>query len=100
MRVVFHPGTWIDLEEQTRYLNDQNAPPEVVSALFKSFWSAVSQIERNPLTWSFMSGSKRARKVQIPRFRMQLVYTIRNDDSLLVVELIGPGIQPRWPDRL
>jgi hypothetical protein len=100
MRTVFHPGIWLDLEEQARYLNEQNAPPEVVSALFKSFWSAVAQIEQNPLTWSFMPGSKRARKVRMPRFRMQLVYTIRSGGSLLIVELIGSGIQPRWPDRL
>jgi hypothetical protein len=100
MKTIFHPGVWIDLEEQVRYLDDKNAPPEVVSGLFKSFWSAVEKIEQNPLTWSFMTGSKRARKVQMSRFRMQLVYAIRDDGALLIIEMIGPGIQPRWGDRL
>ena len=31
---------------------------------------------------------------------MQVVYTLGKDGSVLIVELIGPGIHPRWGERL
>jgi hypothetical protein len=100
MKAIFHPDAWIDLGNQARYLEQQNASDEVLRGLFEAVRQAKAKIEQNPRTWSFVPGSRRIRKVQIPRFGMQVVYAIKEDGVPLIIELIGPGVQPRWGERL
>jgi hypothetical protein len=100
MKAIFHPDALADLRNQARYLEQQNASEEVLRGLFEDVRLAKRKIEQNPQTWSFIPGTKRVRKVQVPRFGMQVVYAIKKDGVPLIIELIGPGVQPRWAERL
>jgi hypothetical protein len=53
-----------------------------------------------PYTWSLAKGSKTVRKVQIKEFRMTVFYVIVNAKTVHVLEYAGPGLQPRWSERL
>jgi ParE toxin of type II toxin-antitoxin system, parDE len=100
VKAIFHPGALADLRNQAHYLEQQNASEEVLRGLFEAIRLAKEKIEQNPRTWSFIPGTKRVRKVQVPRFGMQVVYAIKGDGVPLIIELIGPGVQPRWVERL
>ena len=100
MKAIFHPDAIADLKRQARYLREEEAPEQVLRDFFESVRLTKEKIEENPRTWSFVRGSRRLRKIQMPRFRMQVVYAIKKDGALLIIEFIGPGVQPRWRGRL
>jgi len=99
MKAILHRGAWTDLRNQAKYLEQQNVPDVVLQALFEDVRLAKEKIEQNPRTWSHVTGSKRVRKVQIPRFGMQAIYAIRKNGVALILEFVGPGVQPRWRER-
>ena len=68
-----------DLLQHVHYLRESNASEEVVRGFLDGAEEAVKRIERNPETWSFARGSRRVRKVQIARFRVQVFYRVRQD---------------------
>jgi hypothetical protein len=70
----------------------------------RKFNLAIREVKRKirsqPETWSFVPGSRRVRKVQIPDFRMQAFYMIQRNGVPLLIEFAGAGLQPRWRGRL
>jgi plasmid stabilization system protein ParE len=88
-----------DLLHHAEYLR-ASANEDAVRAFAEEVRKALAKIQANPRTWSLASGSKRVRKVQINRFRMQIFYFIRSDGVPFVIEIAGPGLQPRWRRRL
>jgi hypothetical protein len=100
MKAIFRSLALRDVEVQIDYLHKTDAGDKLTVALLEDLEEAKRKIERNPRTWSFASGSKRVRKVQIPRFRLQVFYIIRMDGAPVIIEVAGPGFQPRWAGRL
>ncbi len=100
MKIRIRAAARDDLQRQFQYLQKSHASDETLENLVFDVDEALARISRHPETWSFVPGSRRVRRVQLPRFRMQVFYTIRNDGIPVVLEFAGPGLQPRWPDRL
>ena len=100
MNVQLHPLALADLREQFRYLQGNHVGEITLRRFVESVQEAKRRIEMNPPTWSFAPGSKRVRKVQIKRFRMQVFYAIQKNGVPLILEFAGPGLQPRWARRL
>ena len=94
------PAADADLREQFAYLRSNFAGDETLRSFTASVREALVMIETNPRTWSFAPRSKRVRKVQISRFRMQVFYYIQKNGRPLIIEFAGPGLQPRWRERL
>ena len=89
-----------DFQRQFRYLQDAYVGDETLDKFLEEVDQACLKIHKNPRTWSFVPGSRRVRRVQISRFRMQVFYLIRKDGAPVILEFAGPGVQPRWVDRL
>jgi plasmid stabilization system protein ParE len=100
MKIRIRAAARADLQRQFHYLQQSHAGDETLDKLVSEVEEAVDKISRNPQTWSFAPGSQRVRRVQLPRFRMQVFYFIRSDGVPVVLEFAGPGLQPRWPGRL
>jgi hypothetical protein len=100
MKAIFRALALADIEVQLDYLRETDASDEIVVGLLEDLDQAKQKIERHPQTWSFALGSRRVRKVQIPRFRLQVFYIIRKDGTPVILEVAGPGFQPRWVERL
>jgi hypothetical protein len=100
METVLHPAALSDLADYLNYLLQAKVGDETRLAFSNAIKQTRQKIERNPRTWSFAEGSKRVRKVQIPRFKMQVFYLIRADGAPLILEFAGAGRLPRWADRL
>jgi hypothetical protein len=100
MNLQLHPAAKVDLQEHVAYLLEQGAEGDRLKAFQSAVEEALVKIERNPMTWSFASGSRRIRKVQILRFRLQVFYSMQLDEVPLVLEIAGPGRQSRWRRRL
>jgi plasmid stabilization system protein ParE len=95
-----HPWARADLRHQFGYLQAAYAGPATLRKFIRAVREAKNKIRDNPRTWSFAPGSKRVRKVQILDFRMQAFYTIQRNGVPLILEFAGPGLQPRWVERL
>lgn len=100
MNSYIHWAAEADLHHHVRYLRESNASEEVVRGFLDDAETAIEKIERNPGTWSFAPGSRRVRKVQMPRFRVQVFYRVREDGTPVILEFAGAGLQPRWSTRL
>jgi hypothetical protein len=100
MKAIVYWAAEQDIHEQIRYLAECNVDDTVIDRLIEGVAEAKHKIGRNPLTWSFAAGSKRVRKLQIRRFRIQVFYRIREDGTPVILEFAGPGLQPRWAERL
>jgi hypothetical protein len=100
MNLQLHPAAKVDLQEHVAYLLEQGAEGGQLRAFHRAVEEAWAKIERNPMTWSFASGSRRIRKVQILRFRLQVFYSVRLNEVPLILEISGPGRHPRWRRRL
>jgi hypothetical protein len=95
-----HPAAIADLQHHVEYLKEAGFSEQQLLGFHREIESAFETIRRNPMTWSHAPGSKRARKVQVLRFRLQVFYSIRSDGQPYVLEVAGPGRRPRWRGRL
>jgi hypothetical protein len=95
-----HPLARADQRRQFEYLRDAYAGPVTLRKFIDAIREAKDKIRDNPATWSFAPRSKRVRMSQILEFRMQVFYTIQKSGVPLILEFAGPGLQPRWADRL
>lgn len=100
MNAMIHQLAEADLLHHVQYLRESDASEEVVRDFLSGAEEAVKRIEQNSDTWSFARGSRRVRKVQISRFRMQVFYRVREDGTPVILEFAGAGLQPRWSERL
>ncbi len=100
MNPQIHPAALADVRRQFRYLQAASAGSVTLLKFIAAVRQAKNQIRDNPGTWSLVPGSRRVRRVQIPDFRMQVFYTIQKDGVPLILEIAGPGLQPRWRGRL
>jgi hypothetical protein len=100
MSIKIHPLAEIDLQEHVDYLIAADFSDERLLDFQSAVEEAYAKIERNPTTWSFAFRSRRVRKVQILRFRLQVFYLARTGEPPLVLEVAGPGRLPRWRRRL
>jgi len=99
MKIRIRAAARADLQRQFYYLQQSHAGDETLVKLVSEVEEALAKISRNPQTWSFAPGSQRVRRVQLPRFRMQVFYFIRRDGIPIVLEFARPGLQPRWAGR-
>ena len=95
-----HPAADADIDRQYEWLRDQHSSPSTLHKLLDAIEEAKAKIGNNPETWSKVSGSNKIRKVQIKQFRMTAFYVIRKNKVPLFLEFAGPGLLPRWADRL
>ena len=100
MRVQIHPYAESDLNHQIDYLLLGNSGDSTIRKFKLAVRQAKGKIRDNPRTWSLVSGSTKVRKVQILEFRMQVFYSIQSNGVPLILEFAGPGLQPRWAERL
>ena len=100
MYIQFHPAAKLDLQRHVKFLEEAGVLDEQLREFTTAVQEALAKIEHNPMTWSFASGSRRVRKVQIRQFRLQVFYIIRPNKVPLILEVAGPGVQPRWRRRL
>jgi hypothetical protein len=100
MKLRIHPQARLDQRLQFEYLRRSHAGPITLQKFINSIREAKIKIRDNPKTWSFVPGSKRVRRVQVPAFRMQLFYVLTADNLPFILEIAGPGAQPRWLGRL
>jgi len=100
MKPEIHPAAEADLLHHAEYLRCESVDENVPLKFAEEIRRALEKIEANPLTWSFAPGSRRVRKVQVPRFRMQVFYLLRRDGVPFVLEFAGAGLRPRWRGRL
>jgi len=70
MKTRIRAAARADLQRQFHYLQQSHAGDETLDKLVSEVDEALAQISRNPQTWSFAPGSRRVRRVQLPRFRM------------------------------
>ncbi len=97
---AIHPAARADQRSQWEYLQAAGCDPTALKNFIAAILEAYDKIQTNPGTWSFARGSKKVRKVQVPDFRMQVFYTIQRNGVPLIIEIAGPGLQPRWRERL
>ena len=95
-----HPVADADLDRQYARLRDHYCSPETLHKFLDAIEEAKAKIAYNPETWSMVSGSNKIRKVQIKSFRLTVFYMIRKNGVPLILEFAGPGLLPRWVDRL
>jgi hypothetical protein len=100
MNLQFHPAAKVDLQQHVTYLLENGVEGDQLKAFHSAVREALAKVERNPMTWSLASGSRRIRKVQILRFRLPVFYLTRPDEVPLILEIAGPGRQSRWRRRL
>jgi hypothetical protein len=70
MNIQLHPSARADLHRQIEYLQAMDAGEESMRQFHAVVREALEKIDMNPQTWSFATGSRRVRKVQILSFRM------------------------------
>jgi plasmid stabilization system protein ParE len=95
-----HPAADADIDRQYQWHRDHDCSPSTLHKFLDAIEEAKAKIGNNPETWSKVSGSSKVRKVQIKSFRMTVFYVIRKNKSPLILEFAGPGLLPRWADRL
>jgi hypothetical protein len=95
-----HPAADADIDRQYEWLRDHDCSPETLHKFLDAIEEAKTKIGDNPETWSKVSASTKVRKVQIKSFRMTVFYIIRKNKDPLILEFAGPGLLPRWADRL
>ena len=100
MKPRVHPYARQDQRRQFEYLRKTNAGPATLQGFIDAVREAKKKIGDNPKTWNFAPGSKRVRRVQILNYRMQVYYVITPDEVPLILEIAGPGAEPRWHKRL
>lgn len=95
-----HPAADADIDRQYLWLRDHDCSEQTLHKFLDAIEEAKRKIGNNPETWSMISGSSKVRKVQIKDFRMTVFYMIRKNNGPLILEFAGPGLLPRWADRL
>ena len=95
-----HPAADADIDHQYERLRDHYCSPATLHKFLDAIEEAKAKIGDNPETWSKVSGSNKVRKVQIKTFRMTAFYVVRKNGVPLILEFAGPGLLPRWSDRL
>jgi hypothetical protein len=90
----------VDIDRQFDWLRDHDCSPMTLDKFLDAVEEAKRKIGDNPETWSKVSVRSRVRKVQIKSFRMTVFYSIRKNKVPLILEFAGPGMLPRWADRL
>jgi ParE toxin of type II toxin-antitoxin system, parDE len=95
-----HPAADADIDRQFETLHKNYCSSSTLNKFLDAIGEAKRKIRDNPETWSKVSGSKRVRKVQIKDFRMIAFYIIRANGVPLILEFAGPGLLPRWAERL
>ncbi|HEV3271427.1 MAG TPA: type II toxin-antitoxin system RelE/ParE family toxin [Candidatus Methylacidiphilales bacterium] len=95
-----HPAADADIDRQYEWLQNHYCSAETLHKFLDAIEEAKAKIGDNPETWSKVSGSNKVRKVQIKSFRMTAFYVIRKSKVPLILEFAGPGLMPRWADRL
>jgi plasmid stabilization system protein ParE len=99
MNPRIHPKARLDQRRQFEYLREAHAGPATLQKFIDAIREAKRKIGDHPTTWSFVPGSKRVRRVQIRAFRMQIVYVVMPNGTPFILEIAGPGVQPRWLER-
>jgi len=100
MNPRIHPLARLDQRRQFEYLRKVHVGSGTLQKFIDAIREAKKKIGDNPQTWSFVPGSKRVRHVQVPTFRMQVFYIITPDEVPFILEIAGPGAEPRWRERL
>ena len=101
MNLITHDEAHADIRNQFFYLRDEaHCGPATLKKFIFSIRKARAKIRTFPNTWSLARGSKSVRKVQIKEFRMTVFYVVVNAKTVHVLEYAGPGLQPRWSERL
>lgn len=95
-----HPAADADIDQQYKWLRDHFCSPSTLHKFLDAIEEAKTKIGNHPETWSKVSGSNKVRKVQMRSFRMTAFYIIRKNKVPLILEFAGPGLLPRWADRL
>jgi hypothetical protein len=95
-----HPAADADIDRQYEWLRDHYCSPETLHKFLDAIEEVKAKIGHNPATWSKVSKSSKVRKVQIKKFRITAFYVIRKNKVPLILEFAGPGLLPRWTDRL
>jgi hypothetical protein len=100
MNLDVHTLARADFNEYVADLITRDVRLDLVLAVVTEVERAFALIRQHPNTWSFAKGSRRVRKVQVRRFRLQVFYQVLPDGTPLVLEIAAPGRLPRWRERL
>lgn len=101
IQLITHDEAVADVRKQFFRLRDElHCGPSTLKKFIFSIRKARAKIRNFPKTWSLAKGSKTIRKVQIKEFRMTVFYEIVDAQTVHVLEYAGPGLQPRWSERL
>ena len=95
-----HPAADADLDHLFQWLREKGCSLETLIKFLDAVEEAKAKIRDNPETWSRVSGSNKVRKVQVKSFRMTVFYLVRKNKVPLILEFAGPGLVPRWANRL
>jgi hypothetical protein len=86
-----HPAAIADLRQHVEYLKKGGFSQEQLLGFYRELENAFEKIRRNPTTWSHAPGSKRARKVQVLRFRLQVFTASGRMANLTCWKWLAPG---------
>jgi hypothetical protein len=101
MNLITHDEAHADIQQQfLRLRHELHCGPATLKKFIYAIRKARSKIRKFPKTWSFAKGSKTVRKVQIKEFRMTVFYVVVDAKTAHVLEYAGPGLLPRWSERL
>lgn len=97
---IVHPAADEDIDRQFKWLRDNYCDAATLHRFLDAIEKAKVKIRDNPETWSKVPGSKKVQKVQIKSFRMTAFYILQKNKVPLILEFAGPGLMPRWAERL
>jgi hypothetical protein len=95
-----HPAADADIDHLFEWLKVKGCSGETLVKFLDAVEEAKAKIKDNPETWSKVSGSIKVRKVQVRSFRITVFYLVRKNKVPLILEFAGPGLVPRWANRL
>lgn len=95
-RLVVRPATRIELAEAADWYSAIN--PRLGDEFLRAFEAASAAITVNPLQYQVVYGN--ARRVQLARFSHSLIYTVSDDEIVIVSCFHGRRHPRRWQDRI
>jgi plasmid stabilization system protein ParE len=99
-RVTFRPQALLELFESADWYEarDKERGRELSAAFLRAVDNCIEQIQENP--FRFPLADTRARRAVLPRFPYSIIYTVSDDEILIVACFHGRRNPRNWRKRL
>jgi hypothetical protein len=99
MHLQLHPAARVDLQVHVAYLLER-ALRATTKGVSDHGRKGLGENRTQPHDLELCARKQAHSQVRILRFRLQVFYITRRGEVPLVLEIAGPGRQPRWLRRL